>query len=191
MSEIKEQSEKKQTPVEEDAPKEEKEIKAKSREDAKENKKAPEEDYKKRYFYAAAELDNARKRFERERENWIKYGNEKILSDLIEVVDNLERTLNALREEKDKKVKNIVLGIGMVHKQFLEVLKNNGLAPVEALGKSFDPNFHEAMSQKAVKGKKPGEIVEEYQKGYILNGRLLRAAKVIVAKDAQTKDKGE
>ena len=153
-----------------------------------EQQKDPEENFKERYFYAAAELDNARKRFERERGNWIKYGNEKILSGLIEVVDNLERTLKALDEQKDKKVKNIALGIGMVHKQFMEVLKSNGLTVIESLGKTFDPNFHEAMSERAEKGKKPGEIIEEYQKGYILNGRLLRAAKVIVAKDDEKKE---
>ena len=149
-----------------------------------------EEDYKSRYFYLAAEMENARKRFEREKSNWIKYGNEKILTDLIEVVDNLERSLHAVKQETDKKMKSVSQGIEMVHKQFLQLLKENGLTPVKALGGMFDPNFHEALSQKIVKGKKAGEIVEEYQKGYVLNGRLLRASKVIVAKENNLEKEG-
>ena len=153
-----------------------------SEESSEESREESREDFKTRYFYLAAEMENSRKRFEREKNNWIKYGNEKILTDLIEVVDNLERTLQAVEQEKDKKMKSVCQGIQMVHKQFLQLLKENGLTPVKALGGSFDPNFHEALSQKIVKGKKAGEIVEEYQKGYVLNGRLLRASKVIVAK---------
>ena len=143
-----------------------------------------EADFKERYFYLAAELDNSRKRFEREQQNWIKYGNEKILSELICVVDDFERTLMALEGEADPdpKIKNIVTGIKMVHKQFIGVLKDNGLVAVNSLGELFDPNFHEAMAQRPEEGKRDGEVIQEYQKGYQLNGRLLRAAKVIVAK---------
>lgn len=140
------------------------------------------EDYKAKYFYLAAEMDNMRKRFEREKENWIKYGNEKILGSLIEVVDNLDLTVGALDGEADPKVKNILVGVEMVRKQFMEVLASNGLTAVESLGKEFDPNFHEAMGQQEVEGKKENEVITEYKKGYVLNGRLLRAAKVIVAK---------
>lgn len=141
------------------------------------------EDYKKKYFYLAAEMDNMRKRFEREKQNLLKFGNEKVLSDLIEVVDNLDRTLSALDGESDKKIKNIVVGIDMVRKQFLEALKENGLERVDALGKKFDPHFHEAMAQQPAEGEEDETVINEYQKGYILNGRLLRPAKVIVAKN--------
>ena len=145
------------------------------------------EDYKSKYYYLAAEMDNMRKRFERERENFVKYGNERILTGLIEVVDNLDRTLESLSADKDEKVRNIVVGIEMVHKQFLEVLKQNGLEAVETEGKTFDPNYHEAIGQQESEDKKEDEIVNVYQKGYVLSGRLLRAAKVVIAKKKQNK----
>lgn len=140
-----------------------------------------EEDFKAKFYYLAAEMENMKRRFERERENQLKYGNEKILSNLIGVVDNFDLTVNALRSDNDDKVQNIVKGIDMIRAQFLEVLKQNGLTTVESLGKVFDPNFHEAVAQAPAAGKENQEIITEYQKGYILNGRLLRAAKVVVA----------
>lgn len=137
-------------------------------------------DFKAKFYYLAAELDNIQKRNQREKDNLIKYGNEKILTDLISVVDNLERTIEALQNDEDEKVKNIVTGVEMIRGQFLDVLKKYGLTPVEALGKAFDPNFHEAISQKDVDGKEENEVLEEFQKGYVLNGRLLRASMVVV-----------
>ena len=148
-----------------------------------EDRPPKEEDFKAKYFYLAAEMDNMRKRFERDRENWIKYGNEKILGSLVDVLDNLDLTANALNGENDPKVKNILVGVDMVRKQFLDVLTHNGLTPVEGLGKIFDPNFHEAMGQQKAEGKAENEIIMEYKKGYTLNGRLLRPSKVIVAKN--------
>jgi molecular chaperone GrpE len=147
--------------------------------------KKDEVDYKAKYFYIAAEMDNYRKRMERERENLLKYGNEKVLSDLIEVMDNFERTIEMLKFDQDEKVRNILTGLEMVSKQFLDTLSKHGLAPVESVGKDFDPNFHEAVAQEYVEGKKPNEVVKEFQRGYILNGRLLRAAKVVVSSDKQ------
>lgn len=143
--------------------------------------KAKEEDFKAKYYYLAAEFDNMKKRFEREKENLLKFGNEKVLSQLIGVVDNFDLTVAALKNDNDDKVQNIVKGIDMIRNQFLDVLKQNGLTQVESLGKTFDPNFHEAVAQQPAPGKEDQEIVTEYQRGYILNGRLLRAAKVVVA----------
>lgn len=139
------------------------------------------EDFKAKYYYLAAEVDNMRKRFEREKENLLKYGNEKVLSQLVGVVDNFDLTVNALKNDNDDKVQNIVKGIDMIRNQFLDVLKNNGLTQVESLGKVFDPNFHEAVAQAPAPGKADQEIITEYQRGYTLNGRLLRASKVVVA----------
>ncbi len=140
-----------------------------------------EEDFKAKFYYLAAEMENMKRRFERERESQLKFGNEKILSHLISVVDNFDLTVNALRSDNDDKVQNIVKGIDMIRNQFLNVLKDNGLTSVESVGKIFDPNFHEAVAQAPAEGKENQEIITEYQKGYILNGRLLRAAKVVVA----------
>lgn len=150
-----------------------------------EPKKADEVDWKAKYYYLAADMENARKRAERERENLLKYGSEKILGDLVEVVDNFERTTEMLKNDQDPKVKNIVIGLDMVRKQFLDSLGKHGLTQLEGLGKVFDPNFHEAVGQEYVEGKQPNEVVKEFQKGYVLNGRLVRAAKVVVASDKQ------
>ncbi len=143
-----------------------------------------EDDFKAKYFYLAAEMENMRRRFEREKENLLKFGNEKVLSGLITVVDNFDLTVNALKSDNDDKVKNIVTGIDMVRNQFLDVLKQNGLSQVEALGKKFDPNFHEALSQMPAADAADEEVIQVYQSGYSLNGRLLRAAKVVVAKNS-------
>lgn len=147
--------------------------------------KKPEVDYKEKYFYIAAEMDNYRKRMEREKENLVKFGNERVLSDLLQVIDNFERTIDMLKPDQDPKMKNVVTGLDMVNKQFIDVLSKHGLTPVEAVGKDFDPNFHEAMAQEYVDGKKPNEVIKEFQKGYSLNGRLIRPAKVVVSSDKQ------
>lgn len=139
------------------------------------------DDFKAKYYYLAAEVENMRKRFERDKENLLKYGNEKVLSSLVSVVDNFDLTVNALKNDNDEKVQNIVKGIDMIGKQFLDILKQNGLTQIESVGKIFDPNFHEAVAQAPAPGKADQEIITEYQRGYILNGRLLRAPKVVVA----------
>ena len=149
----------------------------------KDSKESESEDFKKKFYYLAAEMENMKRRFSKEKENLLKFGNEKILSSLLDVVDNLERTVQAIGTEEDEKIKNIANGIKMVHGQFVGVLEKNGLNTVEAVGKPFDPRFHEAMAHQPVEGKDDDEIISEYQKGYILNGRLLRASKVIVVKN--------
>jgi len=140
------------------------------------------DDFRDKFFYLAAEKENTQKRYEREKENLIKYGNEKILSGLLSVLDNLGLTLNAISNDEDEKVKNIFVGIEMVSQQFAELLKSNGLEEIKSVGESFDPNFHEALMQREEEGKESGLILEEVQKGYRLNGRVIRAAKVIISK---------
>lgn len=146
------------------------------------NQTQDDESYKEKFYYLAAEMENLKKRYQREKENIVKYGKENVLSDLIEVVDNLERVTSALQGDDDDKVKNIVTGIDMVKKQFTDVLSKNGLTQLETIGEQFDPNYHEAIAQEENEEKKNEEILKELMKGYVLNGRLLRAAKVIIAK---------
>ena len=141
-------------------------------------------DFKAKYYYLAAEVENMRKRSEREKENLLKYGNEKVLSSLVGVVDNFDLTVNALKNDNDDKVQNIVKGIDMIRSQFLDVLKQNGLTLVDSVGEIFNPNFHEAVAQAPAPGKVDQEIINEYQRGYLLNGRLLRASKVVVANNS-------
>lgn len=145
--------------------------------------KPQEVDYKEKYYYLAAEMQNMQRRFDKEKENLLKYGSEKILRDLLDVVDNFERTLGFIQNDEDEKVKNIAVGIDMINKQFIESLAKHGLKQVEAMGKTFDPNFHEAMAQQPAEGKEDMEIIQVHQNGYTLNERLIRPAKVIVVKN--------
>ena len=150
-----------------------------------EKEQKEEESFKEKFFYLAAEMQNLQKRFDKEKQDLLKYGNEKILSGLLEVLDNFDRTLGFIKNDEDHKVKNIVVGIEMIAKQFFDLLERNGLKKVEALGKQFDPNFHEALGEEACEGKENGEIIKVQQEGYELNGRLLRAAKVTVCKNEE------
>lgn len=147
--------------------------------------KKDEVDYKAKFFYVAAEMDNYRKRMEREKDQLLKYGNERVLSDLLQVVDNFERTIDMLKPDVDTKMQNVVTGLDMVKKQFIDALSKHGLTPVDSIGKEFDPNFHEAIAQDYAEGVKPNHIIKEFQKGYTLNGRLIRPSKVVVANDKQ------
>lgn len=141
------------------------------------------ENFKDKYYYVIAEMQNMQKRFDREKQNLLKYGNEGILNDIVDVVDNFERTLSFITDSEDKNIKNIAIGIEMIQKQLLESLEKHGLKQLNALGQSFDPNFHEAMGQEAAEGKKDEEIIKVHQNGYLLNDRLLRPAKVVIVKN--------
>ena len=141
------------------------------------------EDFKNKFYYLAAEMENMKKRHERDMMTQVKYGNEKVLKGLVDVVDNLDRTIQAIANDEDEKVKNIFVGVDMVKGQFIDTLKANGLEQIESLGKTFDPNFHEALAQQPAEGKEDEEIIQVYQEGYTLNGRLLRAAKVVIVKN--------
>lgn len=147
--------------------------------------KEVQEDFKDKYYYLAAEMQNMQKRFEKEKAQLLKFGSETILSDLVDVIDNFERTLSFIRGDQDEKVKNIVVGIDMINKQFIESLEKHGLKQVNALGEIFDPEKHEALAQQADNTKKNMEVIQVHQEGYTLNGRLLRPAKVVVAKNEE------
>lgn len=169
-----------------DSPKtEETTVEAAAPDDIRKNEKKDEIDYKAKYYYIAAEMDNYRKRMEREKENLLKFGNERVMSDLLDVADNFDRTIGMLKGDEDSKIKNLVLGLDMVQKQFLDTMGKHGLNPIQAIGKEFDPNFHEAIAQEYAEGKKPNEVIKEFQKGYTLNGRVIRASKIVVASDKQ------
>ncbi len=142
-----------------------------------------------RWLRAQAELENVRKRTARELAEGLKYANEQIISELLPVVDNLERALAAVTEESGPVVA-LRDGVALTLNQFLGVLKRFGVVPVEALGRPFDPNLHEAMAQ--VESEQPaGTVVAEYQRGYLLNGRLIRPARVGVARPPAAGAAGE
>ena len=131
------------------------------------------------YLRLAADFDNFRKRQEHEREELLKFGTENALKKLIEVLDNFERGKKALETVEDcQKVKE---SFDLVHKQTIDVLTKLGLEPIETEGKEFDPNFHEAVMQTPTSEYPEHTIINELQKGYKLNDKVLRAALVNVA----------
>ena len=142
-----------------------------------------EDEFKDKYYYIAAEMQNMQRRFDNEKENLLKYGSEKILRDMLDVVDNFERTLGFIQADEDEKVKNIAVGIDMIAKQFVDALGKHGLKKVEALGEIFDPNFHEALVAQPDEDKKENEIIQVHQEGYTLNNRLIRPSKVVIVKN--------
>lgn len=133
-----------------------------------------------RLLRMAAEMENTRKRLEREKTDGISYGNESLLRDLLHVIDNLERALEHAESEVDRE--SLLEGVRMTVKGFLGVLAKFGCTPFEALGKTFDPNYHEAFMQQESAEYPDKTVMKELQKGYLLNDRLLRPASVIVSK---------
>lgn len=138
--------------------------------------------YKEKYYYLAAEYDNALKRFEREKTNIVKFGAENILRDVVGFIDLFELTVQAIVNEQDPKIKNIKTGLDMIRKQMLDSLAKHGLERINSLNCPFDPNFHEAVAQELKPEVAENTVLKELQTGYRLNGRLLRAAKVVVSK---------
>jgi molecular chaperone GrpE len=126
-----------------------------------------------------ANLENYRKRVQREKEELLKYGNESLIMEILPVIDNMERALAHASEEPHVAV---IEGIRLTHAMLLSALKKFGVAAIEtAPGTLFDPAFHQAMHQVESMELAPNTIVEELQKGYLINDRLLRAALVSVA----------
>ncbi|PIQ84916.1 MAG: nucleotide exchange factor GrpE [Candidatus Omnitrophica bacterium CG11_big_fil_rev_8_21_14_0_20_43_6] len=128
-----------------------------------------------------ADLDNTRKRLDREKQEFIKFANEGLILDLLNVLDDLERTVD-LAEAGKEDLNAFVKGVEMILVHLYEMLKNHGVKPIEAEGKIFDPNFHEALMQVENKDLPEHTIIEVLQKGYLIHGRVLRTAKVKVTK---------
>lgn len=125
-----------------------------------------------------AEFENFRKRTAREVERIRKTAAESLIHELLAVVDNLELALRNAGDGSDP----MTQGVRLVHKQLLETLARNGLEQIEALGKKFDPNFHEAVAQAPSDEIEPDHVIEEFQRGYRLGGQILRPSKVLVSR---------
>ena len=130
-----------------------------------------------RLLRTAAEFDNYRKRMDRERRDLAEYTAGEAIKDLLPIIDNLERALQAPAQDDPLRK-----GVELIHKQMLEILRRRGVTPIEALGADFDPHFHQAVSYEPASGRREGEIIEEYGRGYLLGDRLLRPSMVKVAK---------
>jgi molecular chaperone GrpE len=133
-----------------------------------------------KYVRAVAELDNYRKRAAREKADSLKYGQENLIRDILPHLDSLERALeHAHASENFDAFKK---GLKLVKEQFAGCLEKHGVEKIEACGKDFDPNVHEAMLQVESDAHEHNQVVDELETGYLLNGRLLRPAKVSVNK---------
>ena len=131
-----------------------------------------------------AEMENLRKRFEREKVETIKFGSINLARDILSPGDNLERALDALPEDENhpQSIKNLIDGLKMVLKEFKSNLEKHGVKKIETLNQKFDHNFHQAMMEVENDDVEEGTVVQEVQSGYTMHDRLLRAAMVGVSK---------
>ena len=134
-----------------------------------------------KYLRLGAEFENFKKRAERDRISAIRFANESLLLNFLPVLDHLEQAIHAGNASAE--TDPIVAGVEMVLKQFEDTLGKYGIKRFSAVGEKFDHSKHEAMAEKeAPEGVEPGHVIEEYQKGYFLHERLVRPARVVVAK---------
>jgi len=153
--------------------------------------KKEKEDYYDRLLRASAELDNYKKRVDREKSELRKYANESLTSELLSVVDNLERAIS-ISTEGPTSAESILQGVEMTLKEILKILEKFHVKPIESLGETFDPRFHQAVGQEESHESPANTITKELQKGYMIHDRLLRPSMVIVSKgEPENKDNGK
>ena len=129
-----------------------------------------------------ADFENYKKRAARERDEGIKYANRTLLERLVPIIDNFELGLSAAREESAHSP--IYSGMSMVLKQLTDFLADNGLQPIDAVGKQFDPNLHEAIGHEPSDDVPEGQVIRQTRRGYRMKDRLLRPAAVVVSSGA-------
>src|SRR3989338_5648740 len=134
-----------------------------------------------------ADFENTKKRLERDKQEAIKFANEKLLIEILSIVDNFDRAMTSLSEgHNPEKVKK---GLQIAQEELHQVLERHGVQVVKTLGEAFDPRVHEAVAVVPVSGDvKEGVIVDEIQRGYLLNGRLIRASRVRIAQHAENEN---
>ncbi len=133
------------------------------------------------YVRSQADIDNMKKRFQKEKEELVKYSNELLIKQLLPVMDSLEKAIDHSQDEKS--INALREGVELTLKRLIDTLEKAGLKDVKAVNESFDPNFHEAISELEDNTKESGTVLKELQKGYILNQRLLRPSVVIISKN--------
>jgi molecular chaperone GrpE len=137
-----------------------------------------------RLLRTAAEFDNYRKRTDRERREQSEYAAADLIRDVLPVLDDLERALAAPIDPGPgaERLATYRDGLGLIHRQLLDVLKRRGVAAIDVVGQPFDPQWHEALAQEPADGRPDGEVTAEIRRGYRLGQRLLRPALVKVAR---------
>ena len=132
------------------------------------------------YMLTYAEMEKIKKRGKKEREDLAKFANESLIKEILPAIDNLEKAISHAKNDTNES--GLVKGLEMTLDGLMKTLKKSGLKEVEAVGKSFDPNFHEAISQQIDNKVAQGHIIMELQKGYLLNERLVRPSMVVISK---------
>lgn len=143
-----------------------------AREEAKENYN--------RYLRVMADMENLRRRVRKEQEDLAQYASLKVVEALLPALDNFERALS--QDKETLTVDSLLQGVEMVYRQMKQVLEQEGLTPIESLGKPFDPNLHQAVMQAEDPEQESGVVVEEFQKGYLFKDRIIRPSMVKVNK---------
>ncbi|MEE9515912.1 MAG: nucleotide exchange factor GrpE [Candidatus Adiutricales bacterium] len=139
------------------------------------------EKYADLYLRSTADLENVKKRLEREKDSIIKFANEDLVKNLLPVLDNIERALDHTGVDNYDQ-KGILEGFRLIHQSLKSVLEKFGVKPVAALSEKFDPVYHEAVMQEEDPDVEDGTVLKEVQRGYLLKNRLLRPAMVVVSK---------
>lgn len=142
-------------------------------------------DYLSRLQWLQAEFENLKKRSSKEREEYIEFANESLVSKLLDALDNLERAVESAKRSEAKE--SFVQGLEMIYEQFRDILKREGLTPIEAVGKVLDPFEHEAVEQVQSADHEDGMVIEEVQRGYKFKSKILRPSKVKVVKNPKNK----
>lgn len=138
------------------------------------------EDYKNKFMRISADFQNYKKRVEKEKSEIYKFGSEKIIIDILPILDNLERAIQSAEDNEDNK--GLKEGIEMVYKQFKDILQKHGVEEIDCLGKEFDPNCHHAVMQEECEDEESNTVIEIFQKGYKLHSKVIRPSMVKVAK---------
>jgi len=141
---------------------------------------------------AFAEMENQRRRFEKEREDAFNYGGFAFAKETLNLVDNLERSKKILESDEALKnseaLKKTLEHFDIINKDMVSILSKNGITPLDSIGKKLDPNFHQAMMEIDDDQKEPGTIIQEIQKGFMMKDRLLRPSLVGVSKITKNKE---
>jgi molecular chaperone GrpE len=137
------------------------------------------DDKQDRLLRALAEVDNIRRRAQRDRDDYVKYATESLVRDLIPVLDNLDRALDSARATAG--AGSVVTGVELIQRELLRVLERSGVSRYSAVGQPFDPTRHEAIARVVSTEVAPDTVVNETAPGYLMNGRVLRPAMVAVA----------
>jgi len=136
-----------------------------------------------RLVRTTADFDNYKKRAARERDEAVRYANEALFRKLVPVVDNFDAAMAAAGQNQANAAQSLQTGVTMIHQQLKNALVESGLEEVDAAGKKFDPNFHEAVSEQETTDVPEGQVVQQLRKGYKMRDRLIRPATVVVAKN--------